>query len=58
MKTYEIRECTRTGKIIGTVQANTPAGAKQKWRAELRNSGNDKFGASYWHVHVVVEVEA
>lgn len=57
-KTYEIRLYSRTGEIIGTVQANTVAGAKQKWRKAIRDARGDSLSGSYWHIHHAVEAIA
>jgi hypothetical protein len=58
MKGFDIREGQNgTGKIIGTVQANTPAGAKQRWRTVVRDRDNDTLAGSYWHMHCVRETE-
>lgn len=58
MKTYEIRMYSVTGKVIGTVQANTYAGGKQKWRKAVRDAGGDALNQSYWHIHFIVELGA
>ena len=54
MKNWNIREGQNgTGKIIGSVQANTYTGAKQKWTKIAR--ANNEYANSYWHIHCVTE---
>lgn len=57
MRAFEIRKYSPTGPVIGTVQANTATGAKQKWRTKIRDESGDSLGQSYWHMHVVVEAK-